>query len=239
MIKKLAIITGASEGIGAAIARAFSNAGHPLLLIARNVEKLKALKLPNTLCAAVNITERNAIQKTVDEAIELYGPIGCVVNNAGVLGLGLFGEQSPEEWELMLNTNFLGLLNVTHTVVNAMKEQKSGTMINISSIAADKAVPSASVYSATKAAINAFSETLRLELLESNIRVMLVSPGGVQTDLHTHMKNKTAMEGYKQSIHTIHLLAPEELASMVLYLYQLPQHICVREFVVTPSNQSI
>src|SRR5690349_12709495 len=105
MKKELIVITGASSGIGEATAKLLSSQGHPLLLIARRVEKCQALNLPNTLCKKVDVTNQVALKKAISEAEQQYGPVGCIVNNAGVMLLGLLHEQDPSEWQAMLNVN--------------------------------------------------------------------------------------------------------------------------------------
>lgn len=239
MRKELVVITGASSGIGAATARLFSSLGHPLLLLARRIEKLNALALPNAICAQVDIKDASAVEKAITGAVEKYGPVGCLVNNAGEMFLDFFGNQSNKEWEGMIQTNILGTFNTVHAVVNSMKDQKTGTIINISSIAGHKSINTASVYCATKHAINAFSETLRAELAEHNVRVITISPGGVKTDLHTHMENKEIMQGYAEWIKNIQLLSPDELADMIVYSYKLPQHICLRQIIIAPTTQAV
>lgn len=239
MSKDLVIITGASSGIGEAIARAFSAVGHPLLLIARRVDKLKALNLPDTLCVGVDVCDKISMQKSIDNAIEKYGSVGCLVNNAGVMSFGNVGKQSSKEWQAMIETNVIGMINGIECVVNAMKKQRMGTIINISSIAGYKTLQNAAVYCASKYAVNAFSETLRSELAEYNVRVIVIAPGGVKTDLHTHMEDKQMMNDYKKWIQSIHLLEPSELADMVVHSYKLPQHVCLRQVIIAPTNQTI
>jgi NADP-dependent 3-hydroxy acid dehydrogenase YdfG len=119
--KPLVVITGASSGIGEACARSFAEAGHPLLLIARRLDRLEALKLPeNVICAQVDVTDRAQLQEKIQQAVEKYGPVDCLVNNAGVLLLGRVETQDPDEWQRMLDTNIMGVLNGTHAVLPSM-----------------------------------------------------------------------------------------------------------------------
>ncbi|MGL5038008.1 MAG: SDR family oxidoreductase, partial [Aeromonas sp.] len=138
MSKSLVVITGASAGIGAAIARAFSAAGHPLLLLARRIEPMLALNLPHALCISVDVTDTAAMKAAVLQAEAKFGPVGGLVNNAGVMLLGQADVQDPAEWQQMLNINVMGVLNGVHAVLAGMKERRSGTIINISSIAGRK-----------------------------------------------------------------------------------------------------
>lgn len=135
MNKPLIIVTGASSGIGEAVARLFSAQGHPLLLLARRVERLLALGLPATLCKGVDVTDREALLAAVKEAEAQYGPADAIVNNAGVMLLGDTATQAPEQWERMLDVNVKGLLNGIHAVLGGMIERNHGTVINVGSVA--------------------------------------------------------------------------------------------------------
>ena len=138
MSKPLVIITGASSGIGEATARLLSAAGHPLLLLARRVERLHALELPDSLSRAVDITDRAALLAAVEEAEARFGPADALINNAGVMLLGEISRQDPQQWERMLDVNVKGLLNGVHAVVSGMIERRQGTLINVSSVAGRK-----------------------------------------------------------------------------------------------------
>ncbi|MCQ9186651.1 SDR family oxidoreductase, partial [Streptomyces sp. IBSBF 2953] len=138
MSKPLIIITGASSGIGEATARRLSAAGHPLLLLARRIDRLNDLALPNTLSRGVDITDRAALVAAVNEAEAQFGPADALINNAGVMLLGAVSEQDPAQWEQMFDVNVKGLLNGIHAVAASMVARKSGTIINVSSVAGRK-----------------------------------------------------------------------------------------------------
>ena len=122
--KPLVVITGASSGIGEACARAFSAAGHPLLLVARRLDRLQALNLPdNVICSQVDVTDRPNLKEAIDKAVEKYGPVDCLVNNAGVMLLGKVQTQDPEEWQRMFDVNLMGVLNGTHLVLPSMSNE--------------------------------------------------------------------------------------------------------------------
>ena len=122
--KPLVVITGASSGIGEACARSFSEAGHPLLLIARRLDRLRALNLPdNVICAQVDVTDRPQLKEAIQQAVEKYGPVDCLINNAGVMLLGKVQTQDPEEWQRMFDTNLMGVLNGTHVVLPSMSNE--------------------------------------------------------------------------------------------------------------------
>lgn len=136
--KGLIIITGASSGIGEACARAFSAAGHPLLLLARRIERMESLGLPNCMCRKVDVTDVDAFSAAIAEAEAAHGPAECLVNNAGVMLLGSIPDQDPAEWATMLSVNVTGVLNGMRAVLGGMVGRKRGTIINVSSIAGIK-----------------------------------------------------------------------------------------------------
>ena len=238
MSKPLIVVTGASSGIGEAVARVFSAQGHPLLLLARRVERLEALELPETLCRKVDVTDRAAILSAVQEAEAKYGPTDCLVNNAGVMLLGMAAEQSPYEWDQMVDVNVKGVLNGIHAVVKNMQARKGGTIINVSSIAGFKGFPNHTAYCGTKFAVHGLSETLREEVANDSVRVVIISPGAVETELLSHTSSdeiKEGYEGWKDSIGGA--IAADDIASCVSFAYGQPQNVCVREVVVAATRQ--
>lgn len=238
MKKELIIITGASSGIGEATAIAFSKAGYPLLLIGRRLEKMQALNLPDALCMKVDVTDLDNFQTAVETAEREFGSAACIINNAGVLYLGSLHKQDPKEWQEMLNTNIMGVLNGTRTVINSMIERRHGTIINISSVAGTKSYAHHDVYCATKFGVHAITEGLRAELAEHNIRCILISPGIVETEVLNSTTDKKLYETYAANKKTIaKTISSSELAEIILHTYQLPQHICVRDLVVCPTGQ--
>jgi NADP-dependent 3-hydroxy acid dehydrogenase YdfG len=198
MTKALIIITGASSGIGAATARLLSSQGHPLLLLARRLDRLQALNLPNTLCKAVDITDRAALLAAVQEAEAQFGPADGIINNAGMMLLGEMSKQDPAEWDSMFDVNVKGLLNGIHAVLAGMVARKHGTIINISSIAGRKTFPSHVAYCGSKFAVHAISENLREEVAGSDVRVITIAPGAVETELLSHTTNEDIKAGYEE-----------------------------------------
>ena len=180
-MKSLVVITGASSGIGEELARTFSSLGHPLLLVARRVDRLEALQLPDTICAKVDVTDAAAFKAAVESAEEKYGAVDLLVNNAGVMQLGQIDTQDASEWKTMYDVNVLGLLNGMQTVLAGMKERQTGTVINISSIAGKKTFGNHAAYCGTKFAVHAVSENVREEVASSNVRVITIAPGAVET----------------------------------------------------------
>jgi NADP-dependent 3-hydroxy acid dehydrogenase YdfG len=239
MSKPLIIITGSSSGIGEAAARMLSAAGHPLLLLARRVDRLEALGLPNALCRGVDITDRGALLAAVSEAETQFGPADGLINNAGVMLLGEMSTQDPAQWEQMLDVNVKGLLNGIHAVVSGMIERKHGTIINVSSVAGRKTFPNHVAYVGTKFAVHGISENLREELSPHNVRVITIAPGAVETELLSHTTDdaiKTGYQAWKQDMGGT-VLSADDVASAIRYAYEQPQHVCIREIVLAATRQ--
>lgn len=236
--KGLVVITGASSGIGEATARAFADLGHPLLLIARRLDRLEALKLPRTLCEQVDVTNREQFQSAIDKAEQQYGPTDCLVNNAGVMLLGQGDSQDPNEWDQMIQVNIIGVLNGIHSVLPGMKSRRNGTIINISSIAGRKTFPNHSVYCGTKSAVHALTEQMREEASSFDVRFLTIAPGVVETELLSHTTNDDIVENYnKWKKEMGQPLESEDVARSILFAYQQPQRISIREIVLCPTRQ--
>lgn len=238
MTKPLVVVTGASSGIGEAIARQLNANGHSLLLLARRLDRLESLNLPNTLCRKVDVTDRDAIKAAIVEAEAQYGPVDCIVNNAGLMQLGMAHEQSPVEWDNMIDVNIKGVLNGIHAVLPGMKERKAGTIINLSSVAGVKGFPNHVAYCGTKFAVHGLSETLREEVAADDIRVITIAPGAVETELLGHTTSEEIIagyEGWKDSMGGV--IMPNDIADCVTFVYGQPQNVCIRELVVTATRQ--
>ncbi|EOS9875905.1 SDR family oxidoreductase [Vibrio parahaemolyticus] len=237
-MKKLVVITGASSGIGEAIARRFSEEGHPLLLVARRVERLEALNLPNTLCEKVDVTDQASLITAIEKAEAQFGPADVLVNNAGVMLLGQIDTQDAAEWKRMFDVNVLGLLNGMHSVLASMKARNSGTIINISSIAGKKTFPDHAAYCGTKFAVHAISENVREEVAASNVRVTTIAPGAVETELLSHTTSQDIKYGYDAwKVDMGGVLAADDVARAVMFAYQQPQNVCIREIALAPTKQ--
>ncbi|MBY6017590.1 SDR family oxidoreductase [Ferrimonas balearica] len=238
MSKPLIVITGASSGIGEATARTLSAAGHPLLLIARRLERLQALALPNTLCRQVDITDGAAMAAAIAEAEAQYGPVDALINNAGVMLLGQAHEQSPAEWQQMFNVNVMGLLNGIHAVLAGMRQRKRGTIINVSSIAGRKTFPNHAAYCGTKFAVHAMSENIREEVAMDDVRVITIAPGAVETELLSHTTSDEIKAGYDDwKTDMGGVLAAQDVANAIQYAYAQPQNVCIREIVLATTRQ--
>ena len=239
-MKKLVVITGASSGIGKCIAQAFSKAGYPLLLLARRIDLMEEMKLPNTMCKSVDVLDLEAFHMAVKEAEDKFGPVECLINNAGLMKLGHPAFQDPKEWKEMLDVNVMGVLNGMHVVLKNMVERKGGTIINISSLAGRKTFEDHTVYTGTKFAVHGISENARWEVAGSDVRIITIAPGAVETDLINQITNDKMREGYvewKKSIGNM-VVSPEDVAKSVLFSFELPQSVCIRELVIAPTRQA-
>lgn len=234
------IVTGASSGIGQAAAKLFSQQGYNLLLLARRVDSLIALDLPNTICECTDITNLDAVRKSIEKARQKFGKINCLINNAGILFSDEIQNLSPTRLSKMLETNIVGAYNCIHCVVDEMKASNTGTIINVGSIASKKAVSLVAGYCASKFGMFGLSESLRIELAKYNVRVLSILPGYVETELYDDIDNKeikSMYDAWKQQIKEI--LAPIDVARAMLFSYQQPQHVSLREIVISPTKQEL
>ena len=184
------LITGASSGIGRALATAFAKQGANLVLVARNETKLRALELPGKhLIAPADVTKPDEVQRAVDAAIQRFGRIDVLVNNAGKGHCGTVEQTSLEEFRDVFDTNFFGAFLFTRAVASHMIPRRTGLIIQISSLNGFCAVPLGSAYSASKFALEAMSQSARLELHKHHIRVLVVRPGVTDTEFFDHSKN--------------------------------------------------
>ncbi|MGG2467194.1 SDR family oxidoreductase [Paraclostridium bifermentans] len=237
-MKKLAVITGASSGIGREIAKKLSNNGHPVLLLSRRLDKMEELNLPNSLCKSVDVTNIEKMKEAIKEAEEKFGKVDCLVNCAGIMLLGEPNTQSYEEWSNMIDVNIKGILTGTNIVLNDMVSRNEGTIINISSIAGRKTFDNHSVYCGTKFAVHAITENMRKEVASSNVRVITIAPGVVETPLLSHTTDVNIKDNYNEWKKTIEAgLNPEKIASCVEFAYNQPQDVCIREIVIAKTKQ--
>lgn len=238
MSKPLVVVTGASSGIGAAIAKHFSDAGHPLLLLARRLEMIEALELPNSMCRKVDVTDPAALKAAIDEAVATHGPVDCMINNAGVMQLGQIDTQDPAEWQRMYDVNVMALLHGMQAVLGDMKARNGGTIINISSIAGKKAFPNHAAYCGTKFAASAITENVREEVADANVRVMAICPGAVETELLGHTTSEEIVNGYQDWKDAIGgAIHSDDVARSALFMYQMPQTVLIRDLVIAPTRQ--
>ncbi|WP_028857166.1 SDR family oxidoreductase [Psychrilyobacter atlanticus] len=238
-MKKLVVITGASSGFGMELAKEFSKDGYPTLLLARRVEKMKALNLPNTMCRKVDVTDKIEFENAIREAESKYGKTDLIINNAGMMLLGDLATQDANEWQTMLNVNVMGVMNGMQIVMNDMKEREFGTIINLSSIAGLKPFGGHAAYCATKYGVTGLTEVARQEMSSHNVRVLSICPGAVATELLGHTTDKDIINGYeawKEAVGAINITA-NDVAKTIKYAYELPQSVSLREIVITDTKQ--
>lgn len=236
---KLIVITGASSGFGVEMAKEFSNAGYPLLLIARRLENMEALNLPNTMCRKVDVTKKEEFESAVREAEAVYGPTDLMVNNAGVMLLGDIATQDANEWKRMLDVNVMGVMNGMQIVMTAMKERQCGTIINVSSIAGVQPFGNHGAYCASKYGVTGLTRVARGEMSAHNIRVLSVLPGAVGTELLSHTTDEGIKDGYnewKTAVGAVNITA-NDVAQTIKFAYEMPQGVSLREIVITDTKQ--
>ena len=244
MIKnKVAIITGASSGIGFATALALSKAGAKVAIGARRTDMLSELEKKikenggEVYSQKLDVTKKNECNSFVDNVLKKWGTVDILVNNAGLMPLSFFKNLKIDEWDQMIDVNIKGVLYCTGAVVTHMLENKSGHIINISSVAGRIVFPAGSVYCATKHAITAFSEGLRQELsVRKNIRVTCIEPGVVATEL-TNTITDESLQGFVENAKKMESLQAEDIANAIVYAVESPNHVNVNEILIRPTTQ--
>ena len=240
---KVAIVTGASSGIGYATALALSRAGVKVAAGARRIDRLESLQSEITknggeiFIQKLDVTIKSECDAFADAVIKKWGTIDILVNNAGLQPLSFFKNLKVDEWDKMIDVNIRGVLYCTAAVITHMMNKKSGHIINISSIAGRIVYPAGSVYCATKHAVTAFSEGLRQELSQrSNIRITCIEPGLVATELTNTITDK-ALEKYVERTKQIEALQAEDIADAIVFAVQAPSHVNVNEILIRPTTQ--
>jgi NADP-dependent 3-hydroxy acid dehydrogenase YdfG len=239
-----AAVTGASSGIGAATAAALAAEGAAVALGARRKERLDELaqRIEGDGGSAhpleVDIGDEGAARAFIEAAAEQMGGIDILINNAGVMLLGPIGGADTEEWRRMVDVNLLGLLYCTHAVLPLMQQGGGGHIVNLSSVAGRTASLGSGVYNLTKWGVNGFSEALRQEVLHSGIRVTIVEPGFVATELQGHNKNPAVLEQLEKMRDQVgEPLEAEDIAAGIVYAVSSPQRVNVNEILIRPTGQ--
>lgn len=243
MKDKVIVITGASSGIGQATANRLAREDCKIVLAARREENLNEIKNflseynDNILCVKTDVTKRDEVKVLIKKAIDKFGRIDVLINNAGIMPLSFIEENRVEDWEKMIDVNLKGLLYGISEVVPIMKMQNSGHIINISSVAGRKVFPAAAVYCATKFGVNAITEGLRIELsAKYNIKVTAIEPGGTKTELQQHIPNREVKEGLYKRMENYKFLEAEDIAESIHYAISQPKHVNVTEILVHPTE---
>jgi clavulanate-9-aldehyde reducatase len=242
---RVAVVTGASSGIGEATARALAAAGAGVALGARRTDRLEAIASSldgPSLVRAVDVSDEEQARSFVQAANDELGGVHILVNNAGVMLLGPVQDADTDDWRRMISVNLLGLLYCTHAALPLMSATGGGDIVNVSSVAGRRADAGGAVYNMTKFGVHAFSEALRQEALHAGIRVTTVAPGFVDTELQGHNTQplvRQAMQKARERIEEIgEVLHAEDIAEAIVHAVTRPPHVCVNEVVVRPTAQA-
>ena len=244
MEKKIVMVTGATSGTGEACARKFASGGYNVIITGRRGEKLDALRQElesmgaEVLAMQFDVRERESARKAVDFLKGKWAKIDVLINNAGLaLGLDKEYEGDFNDWDTMIDTNIKGLLNMTRFVVPGMVERNEGHVINIGSVAGDAAYANGNVYCATKAAVKALSDGLRIDVAESDVRVTNLKPGLVQTNFSNvrfHGDDARAESVYKG----VKPLTGDDIADVAFYAASAPAHVQIAEVLILATHQA-
>lgn len=234
MPASLVVITGASRGIGRALARRFSKAGHALLLISRH--EAEADDLPGAMHVAADVADRAALGDAIARAEKTFGPVGCMINNAGFLKIGALQNRDFRDISYEIDVLLKGVVHGIQAVLPGMIERKSGTIVNISSIGDRTPGPDGEIYHACKAAVRSLSLSLQKGQAANGIRIVNVAPGLVKTDIHADMG--ISFEEYRKLLGNPSFIDAADFADIVFYCWQLPASICIRDLVVMPTDSS-
>ena len=244
-MNKIVLITGASSGIGEGCARKFASHGAKLILNSRSADKLydlaeelKELYGTESYVMPFDVCDRKIAELCLESLPAEWKSIDILINNAGLaLGVDKEYEGDMDEWEVVIDTNFKGLLSMTRLVVPGMVARGKGHIINIGSIAGDAAYPGGSVYCATKAAVKALSDGLRIDLVDTPLRVTNIKPGLVETNFSV-VRFRGDQERADNVYKGIDSLTGEDIAEVAYFAASAPDHIQVAEVLVMPTNQA-
>jgi len=244
LLDHVALVTGASSGIGRAVAHALAGAGAAVVLAARRTDRLEQLAQEieaeggRATVQATDVTRRADMDALVDRAIHEHGRIDVLVNNAGVMPLSPLEQLRVEDWDRMIDVNVRGVLYGLAAVLPTMLEQGGGHIVNVGSLAGRRPFPGGSVYSATKFAVRALTAGIQLELsAERGIRVTDVQPGVVATELMDHIPDESVQERFDTTWAERRKLQPRDVARAVLFAVTAPDHVNVNEILVRPTDQ--
>jgi NADP-dependent 3-hydroxy acid dehydrogenase YdfG len=241
---KVVVITGASSGLGEATARLLSAQGASVVLGARRVDRIQPLadeligRGGKALAVATDVTQRDQVQKLVDAAVQTYGRVDVMLNNAGLMPQAPLERLKVDEWDRMIDVNIKGVLYGIAAALPYMKQQKAGHIINVSSVAGHKVGPGFAVYAATKHAVRALSEGLRQEVKPYNIRTTVISPGAVATELPQSVTDPDSAERIRKFYAEIAIPA-ESFARAVAFALTQPEDVDVNEILFRPTRQEL
>ncbi|MER7807335.1 SDR family NAD(P)-dependent oxidoreductase [Streptomyces sp900116325] len=237
---KIVLVTGASSGIGQATALALSKAGARVAVGARRTDRLKDLAQDapgEILVVELDVTDEQSVQAAVAATVERFGALDAVVNNAGIMLSGAILGADTTEWTRMVETNLLGSMYTVHAALPHLLESK-GAVVQISSTSGRISSAAGGVYAATKFGITAFAEALRQEVTTQGVRVVVVEPGFVSTELTSHITDPNMQAAAKNMAESMRTLQPEDIAAAVVYALTQPAHVAVNEILIRPTDQT-
>jgi NADP-dependent 3-hydroxy acid dehydrogenase YdfG len=244
MAERVAVVTGASSGIGEATAKALAREGYAVALGARREERINELAEEissaggEAIAVATDVGAKESAAALIHRAHNELGSVDVLVNNAGVMLLGPILGADVEEWERMVHVNLLGLLYCTHAALPIMQQQGHGHIVNLSSVAGRVASLGSGVYNATKWGVGAFSESLRQEGVNYGVRVTIVEPGFVETELQGHNENPMVLERIEKDREQMgKVLDADDIANAIVYAVQQPEHVGINEVLIRPAKQ--
>jgi NADP-dependent 3-hydroxy acid dehydrogenase YdfG len=241
---KVVVITGASSGLGEVTARHLAQQGAKLVLGARRQDRIQALAKELTgsgskaVAVTMDVTGRQQVQMLVDTAVESFGRVDVMINNAGLMPQALLERLQVDEWERMIDVNLKGVLYGIAAALPIMKQQKSGHFINVSSVAGHKVGPGFAVYAATKFAVRALSEGLRQEVKPYNIRTTVISPGAVATELPNSVTDPEAA-GRIREFYAAAAIPADSFARTVAFAMSQPDEVDINEILFRPTRQEM
>jgi NADP-dependent 3-hydroxy acid dehydrogenase YdfG len=241
---KVVVITGASSGLGEATARLLSAQGATVVLGARRVDRIQALAAELTsrggkaIAVTTDVTDRDQVKKLVDTAVQAHGRIDVMINNAGLMPQSPLERLKIDDWDQMIDVNIKGVLYGIAAALPHMQQQKSGHIINVSSVAGHKVRAGGAVYAATKHAVRALSERLRQEVKPYNIRTTLISPGAVATELPNSVTEPDVAESF-QKFYEAFAIPADSFARAVAYAISEPEDVDINEILFRPTKQEV
>lgn len=240
---KVVVVTGASSGIGEATAVALAERGAKVAAVARRRDRLERLaarvagSAGEVLSLEADVVNERQLRNAIEQAGDRWGGIDAVVANAGVMLLGPVREADTDDWRRMVEVNVLGAMYSIHAVLPYLLRQRAGDVVTMSSVAGRVARANNAAYAATKFAIRAFSEALRQEVGKDNVRVTIVEPGAVETELVEHITHPEAKAWAEQFYGSMQILRSEDIAAAVLYALEQPPYVDVNEILIRPTAQ--
>jgi NADP-dependent 3-hydroxy acid dehydrogenase YdfG len=240
---RVALVTGASSGIGEATALALAEQGAKVAIAARRKERLDALaaKLADLdaepLVLVADLVRDDEAQRVVKETETHYGRLDILINNAGVMYLEPVAEADLGRWRSMLELNVLSLIASSQAALEGMRARRDGHIVNISSVAGRVANPNAAAYAATKFGVVGFSESLRREVYKDNIRVSVIEPGMVDTELRDHVSHEASRRAVNARAGEMRQLQAEDIADTILFCVTRPDYVCINEVLLRPTDQ--